>query len=235
MGPADPDPEANGRCADAQGTVVLSSERLEYEIGCSSGYDHCNVEFQIGLLNCTAGPVGIHKVLVTFVDRDGVRTERSARDYGGKKQIAPGEIWPHREDMRDGGAYEYTVTAHSPDGTVHTGTQTFTATNATLDQGIADCVACGGHWGPHGRSLTTGCLCGTPDAGKRCTDGDHCAGVCFYDPNAKPMPDEPADLLVGECSSLEVTFGCYDYIPSGASTQAPTDGAARKPSRICVD
>lgn len=214
--------------------MLLYAERSAISIECERGYDGCSGTFELELRNCTSGSVGIHKVNVTFVDSEGKRHRRRERDYAGKKQIPAGEVWKHKEFLSEAGSYEYTVTAHSVDGTVHSGEQTFTARNPKLEKAKADCRACNGYWGALGISLETGCLCRTEDAGKRCTDGDQCTGVCLYDPNAKPIVGEPADLLVGECSEHAVVYGCYDYIPEGASTQ-PAPAGGRQPGQICVD
>jgi len=219
---------------EAKGTVLLYAEGSEYEVECKRGFDACSRMFVIELRNCTSDPVGIHQVAVTFVDADGKRHSRRLRDYGGRKQIAVGEVWQHKEELSDVGIYEYAVTALSPDGTDHIGRQTFTATNPALQKAKEDCRACNGYWGPLGLSLETGCLCRTNDAGKRCTDGDQCTGVCLYDKDAKPVADEPPDVLVGRCSEREVVYGCFDYIPKGASKQAVPAGGAQ-PQRICVD
>lgn len=77
----------------------------------------------------------------------------------------------------------------------------------------ADCVARGGRMQPVGRMQTMQCVVRYADAGKRCTDGDQCAGECrVADVAARPAEGAPA---VGQCQADSNSFGCFTRIENG--------------------
>ena len=83
------------------------------------------------------------------------------------------------------------------------------------------------------------CNCRAPDAGKRCTDGKDCAGLCLFDrielvPNRPCVSTAwttcpiqlPTGFEVGHCSAERTLGGCQLVIADGASAQ----GARLQPS-----
>jgi len=101
-----------------------------------------------------------------------------------------------------------------------------------------ECVACHGEWGIHGLSETESCNCRTSDAGKRCTDGNDCQGLCIAD-ESNPEYELAAcsagyGFLVGRCSAFAGVFGCWAFIADGARDEGPVS-IAEPPSVICAD
>ncbi len=77
----------------------------------------------------------------------------------------------------------------------------------------ADCVARGGRMQPVGRMQTMQCVVRYADAGKRCTDGDQCAGECRV-ADAGARPSEGA-AVVGQCQADSNRFGCFTRVEDG--------------------
>ena len=75
---------------------------------------------------------------------------------------------------------------------------------------------------PQGRMQSVRCVITYADAGRRCTDGDDCAGDCRVD----DVANAPAagSNAVGQCQANSSRFGCYTTIEDGKA------GAT-----ICVD
>ena len=73
------------------------------------------------------------------------------------------------------------------------------------------CIAAGGSILKVCRRQTERCVMPFKDAGKRCTDGDQCAGDCLFNgPEAKP--GEP---LVGSCQKTDDPCGCFVPLEDG--------------------
>jgi hypothetical protein len=99
------------------------------------------------------------------------------------------------------------------------------------------CDACGGKWARHGLAEVESCICKTKDGGKACTDGNDCQAHCVA---------KDADFVVvqkgppakghwkGKCSEYDTVFGCYRFVPKGASKKPPqlADDAA---DQLCYD
>lgn len=86
----------------------------------------------------------------------------------------------------------------------------------------ADCLARHGTMEKVGRLQTLQCVIRYADAGKRCTDGDQCAGECrTADAGARPMEGTAA---VGVCQATSNQFGCFTRVEDGKAE--PT---------LCVD
>ncbi len=84
------------------------------------------------------------------------------------------------------------------------------------------CAAQGGKMLPQGRMQTTRCVISYADAGKRCTDGDDCAGDCrVEDVAGAPHAGVAA---VGQCQVSSSRFGCYTTVEDGKAE-----------ATICVD
>ena len=86
----------------------------------------------------------------------------------------------------------------------------------------ADCARQGGRMLPQGRMQTLQCVVTYADAGKRCTDGDDCAGDCRVEA-ASSTPRAGASA-VGQCQATSSRFGCYTPVE---------DGKAQ--ATVCVD
>jgi hypothetical protein len=88
-------------------------------------------------------------------------------------------------------------------------------------------------------SAADACECRAPDAGKRCTDGKDCAGLCLFD-RIQQIPNRPCvstawsicpiqlptGFEVGHCSAERTVGGCHLVIADGASA----NGARLQPS-----
>jgi hypothetical protein len=66
---------------------------------------------------------------------------------------------------------------------------------------------------PQGRMQSVRCVITYADAGRRCTDGDDCAGDCRVEDVANP-PAAGANA-VGQCQASSSRFGCYTKIEDG--------------------
>ena len=97
---------------------------------------------------------------------------------------------------------------------------------------MAHCKACNGSYKHHGLVGKEGCICGTKDAWRECRDGLDCEGTCLFERVEIVKPPE-LGVLVGRCTALKATFGCYEYIPAGASKLSPR--LLPRPERVCVD
>lgn len=119
------------------------------------------------------------------------------------------------------------------------------ATQAVLQspRTVDECRACNGDWGIHSLSDTISqsesCDCRTNDAGKRCTDGIDCQGMCVA--NADNPAFDVVDVgppargfLVGRCSEFVTVFGCNALIDAGARDLGPVS-VADPPAVLCVD
>jgi hypothetical protein len=78
-----------------------------------------------------------------------------------------------------------------------------------------------------------GCLCRARDAGRRCTDGRDCQGICLQTGSERVVTrrcrtpsciEEVGLRAVGRCSEFVAQFGCYSYIPEGARDRPPAAG-----------
>ncbi len=96
------------------------------------------------------------------------------------------------------------------------------AQSAAGTEDAAACAAQGGKMMPQGRMQTVRCVITYADAGRRCSDGDDCAGDC----RIEDVADAPAAgaNAVGQCQANSSRFGCYTTIEDGKAQ--PT---------LCVD
>src|SRR5215471_11228059 len=102
-----------------------------------------------------------------------------------------------------------------------------------------ECHACRGDWGVHGLAPTAACNCRTSDAGKRCTDGADCQGMCVAAGGdaGREVTDKgpPArGFFVGGCSEFVTVFGCNQLIERGARAHGPVSFDEPRPM-LCVD
>jgi hypothetical protein len=77
----------------------------------------------------------------------------------------------------------------------------------------AACARAGGKMLPQGRMQSVRCVITYADAGRRCTDGDDCAGDCRVEDVASP-PAAGANA-VGQCQVNSSRFGCYTTVEGG--------------------
>jgi hypothetical protein len=102
-----------------------------------------------------------------------------------------------------------------------------------------ECRACRGDWGVHGLAPTPSCNCRTTDAGKRCTDGADCQGMCLAAAGAAGREIVEAGppargFFVGKCSEMVTVFGCNQLIERGARARGPV--SLDEPQQmLCVD
>jgi hypothetical protein len=99
------------------------------------------------------------------------------------------------------------------------------------------CDACNGKWGRHGLMDVQSCLCKTRDGGKPCRDGAECQAQCLAGDDDFVVVEKgppPKGHYQGKCAEYQTTFGCFRFIPRGASKQPPlpADDAAEQ---LCVD
>lgn len=91
--------------------------------------------------------------------------------------------------------------------------QSVAGQSAAGSEDAAACARAGGKMLPQGRMQTVRCVITYADAGRRCTDGDDCAGDCRVDDVANPPASgTPA---AGQCQVNSSRFGCYTTIEGG--------------------
>lgn len=76
----------------------------------------------------------------------------------------------------------------------------------------ADCIRRGGTMQPVGKMRTMQCVVPYADAGKRCTDGDQCAGECRTADAARPTQGA---TVAGICQADSNPFGCFTRVEDG--------------------
>ena len=86
----------------------------------------------------------------------------------------------------------------------------------------AACARAGGKMLPQGRMQSVRCVISYADAGRRCTDGDDCAGDCRID-DVADTPTAGANAA-GKCQVNSSRFGCYTTVEGGKAE-----------ATICVD
>ncbi len=89
-------------------------------------------------------------------------------------------------------------------------------------EAAADCARRGGTLQAVGRMQTMQCVVRYADAGKRCTDGDQCAGDCRVSDSKAQLRE--GDAAVGQCQATSNGFGCFTQVEDGKAE--PT---------LCVD
>ena len=91
--------------------------------------------------------------------------------------------------------------------------QSVTGPSVAGSEDAAACARAGGKMLPQGRMQSVRCVITYADAGRRCTDGDDCAGDCRVGDVANP-PAAGANA-VGQCQASSSRFGCYTKIEDG--------------------
>lgn len=91
--------------------------------------------------------------------------------------------------------------------------QTPAAQSVAGSEDAAACAAAGGKMLPQGRMQTVRCVITYADAGRRCTDGDDCAGDCRVN-DVTNAPNAGASA-VGQCQASSSRFGCYTTVEGG--------------------
>jgi hypothetical protein len=91
--------------------------------------------------------------------------------------------------------------------------QTVIGPSVAGSEDAAACARAGGKMLPQGRMQSVRCVITYADAGRRCTDGDDCAGDCRVGDVANtPAAGAPA---VGQCQVNSSRFGCYTTVEGG--------------------
>ena len=91
--------------------------------------------------------------------------------------------------------------------------QTVIGPSVAGSEDAAACARAGGKMLPQGRMQSVRCVISYADAGRRCTDGDDCAGDCRVGDVANPpVAGAPA---VGQCQASSSRFGCYTTVEGG--------------------
>ena len=91
--------------------------------------------------------------------------------------------------------------------------QTVIGPSVAGSEDAAACARAGGKMLPQGRMQSVRCVISYADAGRRCTDGDDCAGDCRVGDVANPpAAGAPA---VGQCQASSSRFGCYTTVEGG--------------------
>jgi hypothetical protein len=91
--------------------------------------------------------------------------------------------------------------------------QTVIGPSVAGSEDAAACARAGGKMLPQGRMQSVRCVITYADAGRRCTDGDDCAGDCRVGDVANP-PTAGAPA-VGQCQINSSRFGCYTIVEGG--------------------
>jgi hypothetical protein len=76
----------------------------------------------------------------------------------------------------------------------------------------AECLQRGGQWRQLGRLQVKQCLLPTADAGKPCTDGGQCEGLCLA-----PEGTIDGSAVGGSCSVDTNRFGCRQILRDGSA------------------
>ncbi|MFO0412240.1 MAG: hypothetical protein ACK51B_05160 [bacterium] len=100
--------------------------------------------------------------------------------------------------------------------------QTVIGPSVAGSEDAAACARAGGKMLPQGRMQSVRCVITYADAGRRCTDGDDCAGDCRVGDVANP-PTAGAPA-VGQCQVNSSRFGCYTTVEGGQAA-----------ATLCVD
>lgn len=108
------------------------------------------------------------------------------------------------------------------DGTTDLAEVAPAAQSVAGSEDAAACAAAGGKMLPQGRMQSVRCVITYADAGRRCTDGDDCAGDCRVD-DVATAPAAGANA-VGQCQASSSRFGCYTTVEGGKAE-----------ATICVD
>jgi hypothetical protein len=91
--------------------------------------------------------------------------------------------------------------------------QTVIGPSVAGSEDAAACARAGGKMLPQGRMQSVRCVITYADAGRRCSDGDDCAGDCRVGDVANPpAAGAPA---VGQCQVNSSRFGCYTTVEGG--------------------
>jgi len=91
--------------------------------------------------------------------------------------------------------------------------QTVIGPSVAGSEDAAACARAGGKMLPQGRMQSVRCVITYADAGRRCSDGDDCAGDCRVGDVANP-PAAGANA-VGQCQASSSRFGCYTTVEGG--------------------
>jgi hypothetical protein len=216
-------------CDTEKGIVLFAPDRVfsctEEEIF------RCTGEYVFGVVNCTDAPIVVDKI--TFFD------ERNAgiTFEPGLDEIPPRGSFTHKTFMRAPDRLRATLYGWAEADAVETlpsavlAERPVTLGSPTYDLVMGRCQACDGVW-ESGLSGTPSCNCKTTDAGKDCSDGDDCQGVCLQTGIA---PDSPGFVRpIGKCSDRRFVRGCKAIIDHGARN-APPEKTPTRSHAVCVD
>ena len=101
----------------------------------------------------------------------------------------------------------------------------------------AGCDACNGKWGRHGLADVQTCICKTKDGGKPCRDGAECEAQCVAMDDDFVVAEKgppPKGHYKGRCAEYSTTFGCFRFVPRGASKKPPLP-AEDAAEQLCID
>jgi hypothetical protein len=165
---------------------------------------HCEARIPIAVKNVTGGSVVIQRVFVLL-----------GESMEPKATLAHGETWKGELTVSREDRYRVLFDVRYP------GWATFPlavveVVNPVRAKAIAACRKCRGTFGPNGLLGFDSCVCPSPDAGKRCTDGDQCVNGCMFD-HFVTVGRSGLTRPVGRCARDDSHFSCKTPIPDGAS------------------
>lgn len=183
--------------------VTLRETASQRDLVCSDGHRACRAYLEVVVRNCTKAAVALQKIVVKDIGLDQGEAWVEARGV----VLSRGEAWRHELTTVIARTYSVYALVGSVEAPTQSQAHQFTIENPARRRAMAACEACHGHWGSHGILNREGCICGTSDGGKPCSDGRDCEGMCLAD-------DDGA-----WCATRVTTFGCRRHLPDGWSDE----------------
>lgn len=215
------------RCSTGVSQAYLQIQR-EVVLDCPQDFRECSGTIEVRVEHCGTGVARLHTVALLTANVTGYGTYPVV--------VTPGESRAMLVTFHSSGAAQSTSVfarlTHA-DGRETISSSQVIFRNPARDRAQRECRACRGDWGRHGMLGYEGCICRTRDAGRRCTDGRDCQGICLRTGSERVVTrrcrtrdclEEYGLRAVGRCSEFVAQFGCYSYIPDGARDRAPAAG-----------
>lgn len=215
------------RCSAGISLAYLQIQR-EVVLDCPQDFRECSGTIEVRVEHCGTGVARLHTVTLLSANVTGYGTYPVV--------VTPGESRAMLVAFHSSGAAQSTSVlarlTHA-DGRESISSVQVVFRNPARDRAQRQCRACRGDWGRHGMLGYGSCICRTRDAGRRCTDGRDCEGICLQTGTERVVTrrcrtrdciEEYGMRAVGRCSEFVGQFGCHTYIPDGARDRRPTLG-----------
>lgn len=212
---------------NASSRAFLQVQR-EVTLECPRDFRECSGTIEARVEHCGTGVVRMHIVALLSAAISGYGTYPVVVTPGESRAV----VLPFQTRNVLSSVTLLARITHADGAETHV-SSTVLLRNPARERAQRECRACRGDWGRHGMLGYEGCICRTRDAGRRCTDGADCQGICLRTgaesvvTHRCPRHDciETYDIrAVGRCSEFVAQFGCYSYIPVGARARARSEG-----------